>query len=152
MFDTYTTPEGFVLPHRLLMPGARRFEELFDTLGAWNYGSDIREEGMRLSRSRFVSTFCAVHLGLKRGTGLVDGSQHLRVTPTPDLLALLTPNQERFSRVDEFAFFDRISFEIIEHRSNGRALVIANASAIIASRWLAYIDPASVPDPAKVES
>ncbi len=43
------------------------------------------------------------------------------------------------------AFFDHVGFEAIYHPANDRVLLVASASGILASRWLAYLDPATVP-------
>ena len=135
----YATPEGFELWKPLVFPDVRSFGELFTDVRPWNYDtmnhrngypqSETPENITREGYDREVTRFCA--------TRLIPGGRSLLVTPTPVLLDAL------FS--DGFAFFDRISFEAIYHESNDRVLIVANASGIIASRYLAYIDPATVP-------
>ena len=146
MEQTYTTPEGFELYRRLLLPDARSFAEVLTAERSWNFATMNHKNGVRqaetpeeiklLGLSRVVSRFCAVRN--------LPGRSHLQVTPTAATLALLEG--------DEFSFFDRIGFEVIYHESNDRCLVTASASGIIASRWLAYIDAESVPTFEEAES
>jgi hypothetical protein len=145
--DTYTTPEGFELHRPLLFPDTHDFTELFTVERAWDFSTMNHRNGkaqaetpeeIRLSQSRVVDRFCSVR-NMNR--------PHLMVTPTDALMERLRGDGETF---DDFAFFDRIGFEVIYHAANGRALVIASANNIIASRYLAYVDPTTVPDPRKV--
>ena len=139
--ETYATPEGFELYRPLIFPDARDFGELFEDVFPWNYATmnhrngypqpatpkDIEREGFE----RVVSHFCATR-NLPKG-------RSLHVTPRATLLDRI------FSDSNDFAFFDRVSFEAIYHEKNNRVLITAQASGIIASRWLAYVDPTTVP-------
>ena len=139
MTDTYTTPEGFELHKPLLMPDARSFADVLTAERAWDFATMNHKNGLPQAESpedirlpgleRIVSRFCSVRMAGHRN--------HLQVTPTDATLALLAG--------DQFSFFDRIGFEAILHESNNRVLIVANASGIIASRWIAYVDPSTVP-------
>jgi hypothetical protein len=139
MEQTYKTPEGFELYKRLLMPEARSFADVLTFVRPWDFATMSHKNGYPQAdtprdtpipgTSRLVSHFCAVRN--------LEGRQHMQVDPTSELMALL--------ETDDFAFFDRVSFEAICHESNDRVLIVASASGIIASRWLAYVDPATVP-------
>lgn len=145
MDDYYTTPEGFRLPKTLVFPDVRDFTELFTVDGAWDFATmnhrngyaqpatppEIRREGS----SKVVGRFLA--------TRNLQGVPHLVVTPTDLFLEMVYGEPEHL----EFAFFDRVGFEAIYHESNNRVLLTASASGIIASRWLAYVDPATIPHP-----
>lgn len=145
MSDTYTTPEGFELYKPLLLPDVRRFEEILTADRVWDFNTmnhkngypqaetpkDIRLPGLE----RVVSRFCSVRNFPER--------YHMMVTPSDALLEVFTG--------DRFAFFDRVGLELIYHESNNRVLVVASASQIIASAWVAYIDPESVPTVAELE-
>lgn len=138
MNDTYTTPEGFELYRPLLLPDARSFADVLTAERAWDFATmnhrngypqadtpaEIKLDGLE----RVVSRFCSVR---------VPGRRNLQVTPTAATLELV--------RGDTFAFFDRVEFEAIYHEANDRVLIVASASSIIASRYIAYVDPATVP-------
>lgn len=137
--ETYRTPEGFELHRPLVFPDVRDFAELFTFERWWDYATmnhkngypqaDKPENITREGFEREVSRFASVRHLPGRGS--------MMVTPTPLVL------DATFS--DEFAFFDRVSFELIYHARTDRVLVVADASQIIASRYLAYIDPATIP-------
>lgn len=139
MNETYTTPEGFELYRPLLMPEARTFADVLIAERRWDFATMNHKNGYPQAETpeeielpgleRVVSRFCSVRN--------LPFRHHLMVTPTPALLGILAS--------DQFAFFDRIGFEVIYHESNDRALIVASASQIIASRWLAYVDAESVP-------
>lgn len=52
----------------------------------------------------------------------------------------------------DFAFFDRIGWEAIYHQSSDRVLIVANASGIIASRYVAYVTPESVREAVRADT
>lgn len=144
MTDTYTTPEGFDLPRPLLFPDVRRFDELFTFERFWDFATmnhkngypqaETPQEITREGWDKTVSRFCAVKS--------IPNGYHMQVTPTALVLDRIYADESEHL---DFAFFDHVSFELIYHPNNDRVLVVADASQIIASRWLAYIDPASVP-------
>lgn len=156
--DTYKTPEGFDLYKPLIFPNVRDFTELLTVEGPWDFATmnhksgyaqpttpkDIGRGGFETDKSgsffatsnadRTVGRFCS--------TRNLPGRGSLFVTPTDMLLRRIFADE---SESLDFAFFDHVSFEAIYHESNDRVLVVASASGILASRWLAYVDPATVP-------
>lgn len=147
MSDTYTTPEGFPLYRPLMMPDAREFGEVLTAERAWDFETMNHRSGKRGPETpdeitvhgspaslaypdRIVSRFCSVR-------NMPAGRGHMLVTPTEATLDVL--------RGDEFQFFDRVGFEAIYHASTDRVLIVAGASGLIASRWLAYVRLDSVP-------
>jgi hypothetical protein len=144
MTDTYTTPEGFELHRPLLFPDVRAFSDLFTFERFWDFATMNHKSGYpqaetpatitREGWEREVSRFCSVR-------NLPNG-YHMQVTPTDMVLDRIYADESEYL---DFAFFDRVEFELIYHGSNNRVLVVADASQIIASRYLAYIDPATVP-------
>lgn len=139
MTDDYRTPEGFTLHRPLLMPDVRDFAEVLIAERRWNFATMNHKNGRPQTetpaevevpgRERTVSRFCSVRN--------LPGRYHMQVSPTTRTLELISS--------DDFAFFDRVSFEAIYHPANDRVLIVADASQIIASRYLAYVDPATVP-------
>lgn len=144
MTDTYTTPEGFELHKPLLFPEVTDFTELLHVDGAWDFETMNHRNGYaqpatpkeitREGWGKVVGRFCSVRIPGHRG--------HLVVTPTDQLLDLIYADE---SESLNFAFFDRVGFEAIYHESTDRVLIVASASGIIASRYLAYVDPTTVP-------
>lgn len=140
MTDTYTTPEGFELSRPLLFPDVTDFADLFTFERFWDFATmnhkngypqaDTPENITREGWDKEVTRFCSVRN--------LPGAAHMMVTPTALIL-------DRIFAYLDFAFFDRVGFELIYHERTNRVLVVASASGIIASRWLAYIDPATVP-------
>lgn len=143
MNDTlYTTPEGFVLHKQLLLPDAHDFTDLLTAERRWDFATmnhyngypqaDTPEEitdNTRPYGDRPVSRFLSVNQ--------FPGHYHLQITPTERLLEVLWS--------DVVVFFTRIELSAIYHESNDRVLLTASATNIIASRWIAYLDPATVP-------
>lgn len=145
--DTYTTPEGFDLPKPLLFPDVRDFADLFTAERPWDFATMNHRNGYAqpetpadlkrpapLDDHKIVGRFMSVRR--------VPGAVNMLVTPTPLLLNRVWADE---SESLDFAFFDRIGWEAIYHEANDRVLIVASASGIIASRWLAYVDPATVP-------
>lgn len=144
MNDRYTTPEGFTLPKPLVFPDVRHLGELLTVERPWDFATmnhrngnpqadtpdDITREGYDRTVGRFLSV-----------RNLPGG--HWMVTPTDLLLAAIYGPERAFS--EPFVFFDRVGFQAIYHENNGRVLLVAQASGILASRWLAYLDAASMP-------
>lgn len=145
MHDTYRTPEGFELPRPLLFPDVRDFGELFTVERAWDFSTMNHKNGYPqpdtpedLRRHpgddhKVVGRFLA--------TRRLEGVPNLMVTPMPLLLDKVWQDE---SEGLDFAFFDRIGWEAIYHEGNDRVLIVADASRIIASRWVAYVTPESV--------
>lgn len=149
--QTYTTPEGFDLYKPLLFPEVRDFNELFTVEGEWDFETMNHRNGYPQAATpeplkweqnpehREVGRF----LSMRFVPG--PGAPHLFVTPTQMLLDRIWNEGRWIDAMDDFAFFDRVEFEAIYHPGNDRVLIVASASSIIASRWLAYVDPATVP-------
>lgn len=146
MTDTYKTPEGFDLPKPLVFPDVRSFGELFTVDRVWDFATmnhrngypqpDTPEDLRRpapLDDHKIVGRF----LSARR----LEGVPNLMVTPKPLLLDKVWQDE---SEGLDFAFFDRIGWEAIYHEANDRVLIVASASSIIASRWIAYVTPESV--------
>lgn len=145
MRDTYPTPEGFELHRPLLMPDARAFTDVLTIERPWDFTTMNHRSGVAgperypdITRKDFektVSRFCSVRHMPDRPDRMA-----YVVTPTDAVLDLV------FSLNPEpFAFFDTVSWEAIYHRENDRVLILGSASRIIASRYVAYVDPATVP-------
>lgn len=146
MIETYRTPEGFELPKPLLFPDVRDFGQLFTVERAWNFATmshrngrpqaDTPEDLRRpapLDDHKIVGRFLA--------TRRMEGVPNLMVTPKPLLLDKIWQDE---SKGLDFAFFDRIGWEAIYHEGSDRVLIVASASGIIASRWVAYVTPEGV--------
>ena len=143
MTDTYTTPEGFTLPRPLLLPDARSFTDVLGYVREWDHATmshnagvvprpDLRPEPAKIGDNE-VGPFCSIRL--------VDSRRSIAVRATQAVLDAVAP---RIVTGD-----DHLSFQIIEHKGTGRALVILEHGYIIGSHWLAYIDPATIPAPSE---
>lgn len=136
MTDTHTTPEGFELYRPLLMPDARSFGDVLEYVRDWDHSTmshykgepgpghieDLEFEGNR------ITAFCSVRM---------DGRHSMAVRPTPALLAALSG---QLLPID-----DSLAFEVIHHETNNRCLILISHNQIIGSRYLAYVDPSTVP-------
>ena len=146
MTDTYETTEGFELHRPLLMPDATSFADVLTAERVWDFATMNHRNGEPQAGTpeeielrgleRRVSRFCSVRN--------MPGRYHMQVTPTPALMELL--------KGDTFAFFDRIEFQAIYHENRDRVLIIADASQIIASRYLAYVPLGTVPTPESLDA
>lgn len=117
---------------RLLLPEARSLAEVATVLGPYESGSDFGAGGANVEGNT-LSQYASLDLSQ------LGGPRHaaLRLEPTPATLAalrgqLVTPD-------------DTLSWKIIGHKSSGLALVLVQHGYIIGSRWLAYVDPATIP-------
>jgi hypothetical protein len=150
MTDNYVTPEGLELPRQLVFPDVRRLDELFTVEGPWDFDTmnhrngraqpatprEITREGSDKIVGRFMSWD-------RNRADALPGRRNMVVTPAPELLEVIYECSAEHG--EPFAFFDRVSFKAIYHPANDRVLIVADASQIIASRWLAYVTPDSVP-------
>jgi len=110
-----------------LLPDAVTFDELFTVIGEpqrWPFTPTIKDTMKISSWIRFRD---AAH-----------GHPVEQVKPSPEVFNALRANMLDLGSRDE------VSFEIIVH-DNGWALVIVEHSQIIGSRWIAYIDAATLP-------
>ena len=114
----------------LAFPGVKSFGELFTRAREWA-SKDLSARGTRAKRGGREANIIGGYLTVS-GRG---GHESMTVTPSPALVTWLSENM--------LALGDSISFEIVV-RSDG-ALVIAKHSKIIGSRWLAMIDPNTIP-------
>lgn len=143
--ETYTTPEGFELPRRLLMPDARSFADVLEYVREWDYATMSHKPGKvprpdllpapRLIGRNVVGPFCSINLSQLGGPA----HRSIAVRATDAVLDVVAP---RIVTPD-----DHLSFKVIGHKGTGRALVILEHGYIIGGHWLAYIDPATVPAP-----
>lgn len=151
MGDTYTTPEGFELYKPLVFPDVRDFAELFTVERAWDFETMNHRNGdpqpdtppniTRDGFTRWSGYTDEINVGRFLATRNLPNVPHLMVTPTQMVLDVIF-DRDRL----EFAFFDHVSWEAIYHERNDRVLVTASASRILATRWVAYIDPATIPE------
>lgn len=143
MYDQmYETPEGFLLAKRLLLPDVRSFTELFTAVEPWSYSRMNHGPGAPEHTphgGNFLDEFCSVRIFGR--TSNSDGNCHLRVKPTQATLDAVVSD----AGFAGWGYY--MSWEVIEHSERGRCLVIANITQLISNRWLAYVDPASVPTP-----
>lgn len=144
--ETYTTPEGFELSRKLLLPDARSFSDVLEYVREWDSSTMSHHNGVvprpelvpepaKIGDNK-VGPFCSVQI---EGA---DGKRGRRSIAVQARQAVLDVVEPRIVTPD-----DRLSFEIIEHKGTGRALVLLSHSYIIGSHWLAYIDPATIPAP-----
>ena len=113
------------------VPGARTFDALFS---APTFGRDTLREGRRPGLR-----FCYVDA---RSAPRADDEPHvwfMDVRPAPAVAAVI---QEMVSLIGDEDVFVEITL-----REDGSALALAKYNRILGSRWLAEIDPASVPRP-----
>ncbi len=151
MFGTemYETREGFTLARPLLLPHARNFADVLEYVAEWNYETmSHRSGGLPVNHNRpapryigadprernEVGPFCAVNMAQLGGRS----HRGIAVRATDATIDAIAP---RIVTPD-----DHLSFSLIGHKSTGRVLVIAEHGYIIGSHWLAYIDPATVPE------
>jgi hypothetical protein len=137
--DGYTTPEGYWLARPLLIPDARAFSDVLEYVREWDHATMSHTSG-RIPRPELlpapsmierneVGPFCSI--------SLTSGRRSVAVVARPAVLDVVAP---RIVTDD-----DHLSFEVIEHKGRGRALVTLQHGYIIGSHWLAYIDPATIP-------
>jgi hypothetical protein len=167
--DDYTTPEGYWLPRRLLLPDARSFADVLEYIGEWSHdwprhpetnatlapvapriirngptrGHYYASGTMAPRKGNEIGPYCTVDT---RQIG-AEGPRGLAVRATDAVLAAVAP---RIVTPD-----DSLSFQVIVHgrRDDGReprALVVLEHGYIIGDHWLAYVDPATIPEPAQV--
>lgn len=140
--ETYTTPEGFELPRKILLPDVRTFEEVLTFVRPWDHATMSHTSGnvpepalvpdpVKIGENE-LGPFCSFR-------NMPDRKAHTSaaVMATDLTVQAIAP---RIVTDD-----DRLSFQVIYHQANDRCLVLAEHNYIIGSHWLAYIDPASVP-------
>ena len=140
MWNEYVTPEGFTLSRPLLLPDVRTFGEVLTYVREWDYATMSHRNGEvarpdlvpapRMIGENEIGPYCSINANGERYRGVA-------VIARDEVLEVVAP---RIVTPD-----DRLSFKVIEHVDNGRALVILEHNHIIGSHWLAYIDPASIP-------
>lgn len=141
----------FTLARPLLLPDARAFSDVLEYLGEWSHDRDyvkpepryipeVTPEADEWERSAWrddgrnqIGPFCWI----RRVKSIRMRSIAVRATD-----AVIDAVEPRIVTPD-----DHLSFEVIEHESTGRALVILKHGYIIGSHWLAYIDPETIPNP-----
>ena len=136
----YTTPEGFELHKPLLMPDARDFADVLTFVRTWDHRTMTHTSGVIPSPELVpdpviidgneIGPFCSV-------TGPGGKRWSLAVTPTPATVEAIAGQLV----TDD----DRLSFQVIYHPNRDRCLIILEHGQIIGSRYLAYVDPATVP-------
>lgn len=120
----------------LVFPDVRSFGELFEGYAPWN---------STLSRRSTPQAFPPVKVeGAKGSIGpylVVSGGEHrsMAVKPNQAVIDYIVSNM--FSILSD----DTIYFEIVI-RDENEALVTAKYNKIIGSRWLALIDPKTIPE------
>lgn len=137
--EDYVTPEGFRLPRRLLLPDVRSFTDLYDVVRPWDFTTmnhvngvrprpDLVPDAVKIGNTGAeIGPFCAVR-NLKR--------PHFAVIAKPIVVEAVKP----------LIFSNTVlGTEVIFHERTGRALVVVSHQSIIASHWLAYIDPDTIP-------
>lgn len=143
--EEYYTPEGHYLPRPLLLPDVRDFSELLEYVSEWDFATMSHLAGVPPQPDRRpapvmigdneVGPYCTVDDGVKRHRGIAV------IAKQPVIDAV----KNRIVTDD-----DHLSFKVIVHTERNRALVILDHGYIIGSHWLAYIDPTTIPAPAKV--
>jgi hypothetical protein len=122
------------------MPDARVFSDVLEYVSEWDHAlmshtsgklprPDLRPEPAMIGRNE-LGPFCSARL-------LGGERRSMAVRALPAVVDVIAP---RIVTDD-----DHLSFDIITHETNNRALVIASHGHIIGSHWLAYIDPQSLP-------
>jgi predicted RNA methylase len=137
----HETSDGFVLARPLLLPDARRFEELFDYHGEWQTPTDngqvaacARTLPAPCGKANTLGPYCTIDLH-EGGLGPAHRAIIVRAND-----AVVNALAESIVVGD-----DTLCFQIIAHSDTDRALVVVRHNRIIGSRWLAYIDPATIP-------
>jgi hypothetical protein len=137
----------------ILMPGARKFEDVFATAAvvtSEDLGRRIQQP-TRLSKEWAVDEFLP-HGRIRKGTGLAGlctfcsvrstkgrrSGLYFDVTVRPEVLELI---ENHMMLGDGY----RINFEIVAYDDN-TALVCAHYNMISGDRWFAYIDADTIPD------
>lgn len=139
--DTHTQAVAALqLAHdgRLRMPEARSLADVADYLGPWRTEPNPSHDGepyyrgaTDLGDDALLVQYATVDLSQ------LGGPRHhaIRLAPTDAtrraLRSLVVPGQ--------------LSWKIIGHAHTGLALVLVQYANIIGSRWLAYVDPATIP-------
>lgn len=114
----------------LRMSEVTSFATILDYHGEWVFGETTRESWLMDDGNR-VSAFCTVDLSQ------LGGPKHRNI--------VVSPKDGVYGRLDVLGIDDTLSWKIIGHKATGWALVILEHSAIIGSRWVAYIDPTTIP-------
>lgn len=146
MSETFRTPEGFDLPKPLLLPDVRDFTDLFEVVREWDFATMSAISGV-VPRPDLVPIPPRVdELNIGPFLSLnVDGvKRSLAIRATPLVVNALAEPSDTFTTIRHDG---QISFELIEHKANGRVLVVANHNALARSQYVAYIDPANIPAP-----
>jgi hypothetical protein len=143
--ESFRTPEGFELPKRLLLPDVRTFGELFTYVREWDHAT--MTSGPRQADATLIPRSVRVDL-MDIGpflSGTIGGVRRAMaiVATTATVNALATPSPLFATLVHEGV----MSFELFEHKANGRVLVTAQINTLSSSLYVAYIDPASIPAP-----
>jgi predicted RNA methylase len=135
------TSEGFVLARALLLPDARRFEELFDYHGEWHTptdGAHVAAYARTLpapgGKPNTLGPYCTIDL---HEVGLGPAHRAIIVRANDTVVNALA---ESIVVGD-----DTLYFRIAADSDSDRALVVVRHNRISGLRWLAYIDPATIP-------
>lgn len=136
MHGGFTTAEGHWLPKPLLLPDARRFEDVLEYIGEWDTAWTMTLEAQR--RAPEPTVLNGNHLGPYCQTqGFPWRHRSLAVRPTEATVAVLG---DRIVTDD-----DHMHFGLVLHTDRDRVLVTLSYGAIIGSIWLAYVDPSTIP-------
>lgn len=134
------TSKAYVPPgHDLLFPWATRFEQLFETWGPTRDPSWSTKIG-------WIST-PGMHPAMKRESMTITPFVSVREKGGGYRSFYAKPRAEVVTKLQRsmvISNYDQIGFQIVV-RDARQALVSAQHSQIIGSRWLAFIDPKSIP-------
>lgn len=124
------------LGHELVFPNLTRLADLFDEVREWEKDAPDLRPVQKLTPGRrasaVVGNYCIVR-------GLNGHEPGLQVRASEMLVTWLRANM---IDVD----YDRFHFGLVDH-GNGFALLYVSYGQIIGSRWLAYIESATIPAP-----
>lgn len=155
--DGYTTPEGFWLARPLLMPDARRFDEVLTLAGEWSHARGYVPpcEPVRLPAGGKGGEIIAALIGPPDPDdrneigpfGVIEyphGSRRRPIAARPTAATLEAIAARGLVTPD-----DHLSWRVIVHPARddrpSRALMILEHGAINGSLWLAYVDPETIP-------
>ena len=131
-------------------PDARTFGDIFEASTPFERGNVNPQPPAGFEAHAFTFPDYLGSLGRSRvkqghaeigGFCSVRGGQSLWVRPRPEIIDYIREHMV-------FSEGERISFEIVDR--GGTALVVARNSQIIGSRWLAFIESATIPQAATV--
>jgi hypothetical protein len=142
MSETFTTPEGFELPKRLLLPDVRDFADLFEYVREWDHATMTAKDGV-IPKPDLVPTPVLVdNMRIGPFLSFRRTGRCLAIRPTPATVAAVATPSEKFATIRNEG---TVGFELIEHTHTGRVLVTAKENQALSSHYLAYIDPATIP-------